>query len=519
MLIGDIVRRNAQYFGDADALVVPGTITRSWFEVDDRSTRFANALLDLGLAKSDRLAIFSSNRAEYIEIFFATAKSGVIGAATNIRLAPSELASYLQYVEPTAIVVSADQAEAARRFIDQLPSLRFVIGVGPDHGFTLDYDELVEAASSTEPQVTLDDTDIYQLGATSGTTGVPKGTILTHRNAIAAMLNWMAEMPIRDGDTNLQCIPMFFNPGGPAQLHPVMMKGGRSVIHPGFDPGEFIGAVSEYGVTHTTAVPTMIGMVLDHPEAANHDFSTLRAVVTGGSPVPPELIDRAERLFGSAVFRPFFGMAETYSCGLVLRPEHLDTDADTAARRVASAGKPHPLIQARVIADDGTEVPTDGTTSGELQLRGDTVSPGYFRMDDETAASRDDGWFKSGDIAVTHADGFITIVDRKKDVIITGGINVFSSEIENVVYGHPDVAQCAVIGVPHPQWGEAIHAVVVARPGSETTEEALIDYCAERLASYKKPRSLEFVDELPVGGTGKVLKRELRERYAARTTG
>lgn len=360
MLVSEIVRRNAQYFGDNEALIVPGRTKRTWHEVDDRSTRFANALLGLGMDKSDRIAVFASNSSEYIEMFFATAKAGIIGAATNIRLTATEVSSYLQYVEPTAILVGADQAENARRFLPDLASVRFVIGLGGDHDLPLDYEELIASASGSSPAVALNDTDVYQLGATSGTTGVPKGAILTHRNAIAAMMNWMAEMPIGDGDTNLQCIPMFFNPGGPAQLHPVMMKGGRSIIQSGFDPGKFIHAVAEFAVTHTTAVPTMIAMVLDHPDAQGHDFSSIKAVVTGGSPVPPELFRRAERAFGTAVFRPFFGMAETYSCGLALRPEHLagEKGADFV-RRLASAGKPHPLMQVRIAAEDGEEVPAD----------------------------------------------------------------------------------------------------------------------------------------------------------------
>lgn len=521
MLIGDIARRNAEFSGDDDALVVPGDGTRTWSEVDDRSTRLANALHELGLTKGDRLAIYSSNRAEYIELFFATAKSGVIGAATNVRLSADDIATYHGHVEPRAIVVAAEHADDARRFLPRLTSVELVVGVGADHGFELDYEELVAGGSDSSPAVRLVDSDIYQLGATSGTTGVPKGTILTHGNAVAAMLNWMAEMPIADGDTNLQCIPMFFNPGGPAQLHPVMMKGGRSIIHPGFDPAAFISAVTEFGVTHTTAVPTMLGMVLDHPAAADGDFSTIKAVVTGGSPVSPELFRRAQAMFGDAVFRPFFGMAETYSCGLALRPGHLDgVDAATLERRLASAGRPHVLMHARIVTEDGAIAPADGTTSGELELRGDTVSPGYFRMDDETAASRHDGWFRSGDIAVASPDGFISVVDRKKDVIITGGINVFSSEVEHVVVDHPAVAQCAVIGVPHPRWGEAIHAVVVLRPGLDDAPQPdeLIDFAADRLASYKKPRSLEIVDELPVNATGKVLKRELRELHAASNT-
>ncbi|MGI9623064.1 MAG: AMP-binding protein [Acidimicrobiales bacterium] len=514
MLVSDIVRRNAEFFGDSDALVIPDGPTRSWLSTDFRSTQLANALSDLGLEKGDRIATFASNGAEYVEFFFGCAKSGVVGATTNVRLAPIERASYLNYVEPKAVLVSADLAETADQFLGELASVEHVIGFGVDHGFDLDYEQLLSAASDNPPSVRLSDDDVYQLGSTSGTTGVPKGAILTHSNAIAAMLNWLAEIPMRERATNLQCIPMFFNPGGPAQLHPVMMKGGRSVIHKGFDPGEFLRSIPAHGVTHTTAVPTMIGMVLDHPECGDHDLTTLEAVVTGGSPVPRELLLRAQELFGANVFYPFFGMAETYSCGMVLRPENQHPEgSETQIRQLSSAGKPHTLMQVRVVDDQGVDVAPDNESPGELWLKGDTVSPGYFRMDEETQLSRTDGWFMSGDIAVRDEDDYVTIVDRKKDMIITGGINVFTRDVEEALYSHPAVAQCAVIGVPHTQWGEAVHAVVVLRePGSATPEE-LIEAASGRLASYKKPRSLDIVDQLPVGGTGKILKRELRERY------
>ena len=514
MLVSDIVQRNAEFFADSEAMVVPDGLTRTWAETELRTNQLAHAFAELGLAKGDRVAAFASNGPEYLEFFFACAKSGVIGAATNTRLSPSDLISYMTYVEPAAIVVSADQAESARTFIEQVPSISHVIGFGHDHGFEHDYEDLLAASPSSSPSIVIDDTDVYQLGATSGTTGVPKGALLTHRNAIAGMLNWMAEMPIREGDTNLQCIPMFFNPGGPAQIHPVMMKGGRSIILPGFEPGQFLEMVQRYQVTHSTAVPTMIGMVLDHPECGNHDVSSIRVLVTGGSPVPRELLLRATDVFGSGVLYPFYGMAEVYSCGTVLRPQNQHiTGTEEQLRRLTSAGKPHALVQIRVVDDDGNHVPRDNETPGEVWLEGDTVSPGYFRMEDETAASRSGHWFKSGDIAVIDHDGFITLVDRKKDIIITGGINVFSRDIEEALYAHSSVAQAAVIGIPHEKWGEAIHAVVVLRPDAEATAEELIAFVAERVASFKKPRSLDIVKALPVSATGKILKRELRANH------
>lgn len=515
MLVSDIVRRNAQFFGKADAIVVPEGVSRTWNEVEARTNAFARALGTLGLTKGDRLAMFAPNCGEYIEFFFATAKSGVIGAATNVRLSPTELADYLRYVEPRGIVVHADVAETARTWLGDVPSLKHIIGIGEGHGFDLDLEQLLASEPDTDPGIDIVDADVYQLGATSGTTGVPKGAILTHRNAIAAMLNWMAEMPMPELGTNLQNIPLFFNPGGPAGVHPVFMRGGRSVIFPGFDPRRFLTAVGEYQVTNTILVPTMVGMVLAQPDCASFDVSSMRGIMSGGAPFRKEVLARAREVFGD-VFFPLYGMAETYSNGLILRRENqFTTGTDQQVRRLGSVGKPNVLMQVRVVDDEGADVPRDNGTPGEIWMQGDTVSPGYFRMPEETAASRSGEWFKSGDVAVVDEDGFITIVDRKKDMIITGGINVFSLEVENALLQHPDVAAAAVIGLPDETWGEAIHAVLVAVPGTQPAVEAVLDQAAQRLAGFKKPRSGEFVDALPMSATGKLLKKELRAERAA----
>ncbi len=515
MLVSDIVRRNAEFFGDREAVVVPGSRVTRWADLDRRTDQLAHALAGLGAAKGDRVAMFAPNCGEYVDFFFACAKSGVIGAAANIRLAARELVHYLRYVEPSVVVVHAEVAELARTWLGELDPRTLVVGAGPDHGFALDLEELIAAAPTGDPGVAVDDTDVYQLGATSGTTGVPKGAILTHRNAVAAMMNWMAEMPVREGGTNLQNIPLFFNPGGPAGLHPVLMKGGRTVLFPSFAPRTFLAGVPEFGVTHSILVPTMIQMILAEPDCERFDLSSLQAVSTGGSPLPRALLERARQVFGD-VFFPHYGMAETYSCGLVLRPEDQHTSGTEAqVRRLGSAGKPNMLMSVRVVGDDGADVPHDNQAPGEIWMRGDTVSPGYFHMPEETEISRSDGWFKSGDIAVVDDEGFVTIVDRAKDMIITGGINVFSSEVEAVLAEHPDVASVAVIGIPHERWGEAIHAVVVPVAGRSVDEEELLGFAAERLTHYKRPRSVELVEALPVSATGKVLKKELRARYAA----
>jgi acyl-CoA synthetase (AMP-forming)/AMP-acid ligase II len=513
MLISDIVRRNADFFGDDDAVIVPGRARLSWRELDLRTNKLANALIGLGLGKGDRLAIFAPNCAEYIEFFFSCAKSGVVGAATNVRLADDEISTYLSYVEPRAILIHAELAGKARQWLAAVGSLEHVIGMGQGHGFAIDLEQLVDEASPADPGVALADSDIYQLGATSGTTGIPKGAILTHRNAIAAMLSWLAEIPVPERGTALQCIPFFFNPGGAAGLHPVMMKGGRIIVEPAFVPATFLRAVAEYAVTNTVLVPTMLQMIVDDPDFEHVDLSSLRGINTGGSPLSAALLQRGREVIGDR-FYPIYGMAETYSCAAILRPENQFTKGtEQQVRQLSSVGKPMALTQLRVVDEIGNDVPHDASTGGEIWLSGDTVSAGYFRMPDETEKSRSGNWFKTGDVAVIDQDGFITIVDRIKDLIITGGINVFSIEVERVLLLHPEVAQAAVIGVPHPTWGEAIHAVVRRTEGSLLSEDELIAFAAERLADYKKPKSVQFVDALPMGITGKILKRDLRAQH------
>jgi long-chain acyl-CoA synthetase len=257
-------------------------------------------------------------------------------------------------------------------------------------------------------------------------------------------------------------------------------------------------------------------MVLEHDSCEPGRLRSLRDVVIGGSPIPRSLLSRAREVFGD-VFFPFYGMAETYSCGSVLRREQQFTEGTEAqVRRLTSAGKPMALIDLRVVDEEGRDVPHDNETTGEIRMAGPSVSTEYFRKPEDTATTFDSGWIKTGDVAVVDEEGFVTIVDRTKDIIITGGINVYSRDVEEALHSHPAVATVAVIGIPDERWGEAIHAVVVRAEGSEdVSADALLAFAAERLAGYKKPRSLEFMDELPVSATGKVLKRELRDRHRA----
>ena len=513
MLVSSIVRRNADMWPDRDAVVEPGRQVLSWGALEERTNRLARGLRQLGVDHGDRLGVLAPNCSEHLELFFAEAKSGVVGAPMNIRLTHDDLAAYCRYVEPTALVVHASLAETARALAAEVPGITTVVGFGGDHGCDVDLDQLADAQDADDPGYDVADTDLYQLAATSGTTGVSKAVALTHRNCWAAICCYLADMPIGEAETVLQNIPFFFNPGGPAHIHPALVKGGRSVVLPGFDPGAFCDAVARHGVNHTILVPTMVTMVLDHPAAASTDFSTLKSVISGGSPVTRDLLVRARAAMGD-VFFPHYGMAESYSSGLVLRRHHQHTEGpDHLVRRLGSAGHPHVLIEVRVVGPD-SDVPRDNTTEGEIWLRGDTVADEYFRMPAETEAAHHGDWFKTGDLGVIDDEGFITIVGRDKDVIISGGINVHGREVEEVVLRHPGIAAAAVIGVPHPTWGEQVHAVVVTAPDHEVDADALLSFCADQLADYKRPRGVTVVDELPMTATGKVRKNELRARFA-----
>ena len=338
---------------------------------------------------------------------------------------------------------------------------------------------------------------------------------MTHRNAVAAMVNWLCEMPVGEKDVALQCIPQFFNPGGPAHLHPVITKGGCVVVPPSFSSRRLPRVVAEHRVTHAVMVPTMLQMILDKAEERGVGLEGLKGINTGGSPLSVDLLQRGRAAFGD-VFFPIYGMAETFSCATMLRPELLEGSAEEVAHRLGSVGRPMVLTGLRVVDESGADVPADRSTPGEIWLSGDTVSTGYLGVQ-EDRASRPDGWFRTGDVATVDEDGLVTIVDRLKDVIITGGINVYSREVEEVLAAHPDVLAAAVIGLPHPRWGEGIHAVVVLREGATTDADSLVEHVVRHLAGYKKPQSVEFVGSLPVGPTGKTLKRQLRaERTGTR---
>lgn len=513
MLVRTIVERNARYFPDDEAIVEQGGRSLTWSELNARSNQLAAGLRDLGLGKGDRLAMYSLNCAEYMEFFFACAKTGIVGQALNARLTPGELVPYVDDIGPRGLIVGRGFDELADELVGRTSSVETLVGLetdgAADHHH---YEELLASQPIQDPATDVVESDPYQICATSGTTGRMKGAVHTQGSAMAAILTYVMELPTRQRDTNLQNIPFFFNSGGPASISPVLVRGGRSILPEAFGLREFLEAIPTYRVTHTTLVPTMLNMVLAEDGVDEVDVSSLRVLIMGGSPLSRDLLVRGRKIFGD-VFHPFYGMAESYSTGGFLRREDQKPQGDEhEVARLSSAGRSMVTTQVRVAGDDGEEVAWDGETPGEVWVGGDTLFSGYFGLEEETAMAREGRWFKSGDIAVVDDEGFFTIVDRTKDIIISGGINVFSREVEDALVDHPGIDQVAVIGVPDDRWGERVHAVVVALDDT-LDEDAVRAHAAERLADYKRPKSVEFRDELPISATGKVLKKNLRAPY------
>ncbi len=369
----------------------------------------------------------------------------------------------------------------------------------------LGYEALLDAAAPVEDAMRGGD-DLYGIFYTGGTTGHPKGVMLTHDNLMVSALGSLVTLPVvsRDG-VLLHSAPMFHLADVAAWLM-AMLSGASHVIVPSFTPAGVIEAIQRHGVTDALLVPTMIQMLADAPEAADADLSQVRSILYGASPISEAVLARARAVLPNARFTQAYGMTELAPIATLLSPEAHDDEV-----LVRSCGRAVAHAEVRILDDAGREVPRG--VVGEVCVRGDHVMAGYWNKPEATSAAVRDGWMHTGDGGYMDERGFVFIVDRIKDMIITGGENVYSAEVENAVAQHPAVAQVAVIGVPDEEWGERVHAVIVLKPGAQATEQQVRDFCRELIANYKLPRSVAFVDALPMSGAGKILKRELRARF------
>lgn len=509
MLLGDLVRRNSKLFPDRSAFIFEGKRI-TWSQADERINRLAHALLDLGAKREDRIAVFSKNCNEYLEAYFACARSATTCTAINYRLSPRELRYVIENSEAKIVIVTDEFLDV---FEEIRPHLRtaehcIVIGEAPDG--MRGYDELLAAASPKPPRIEQHEDDVVLQMYTSGTTGLPKGAMLTHRNLITNAIGCSFGMQFRPGDCILMVAPLYHMAAGMCSLATIV-QGGPILLHRDFNPMAILDDMESGQVTHALLIPVMVNFLLQMPGVENRDFNNIRGIIYGASPMPVEVLRKAMEVF-RCDFIQGYGQTESSAVLCVLRPEdHVLDGTPEQLKRLGSAGREVFGTEVRVVNEAGKGV-TPGEI-GEVIGRGNNVMKGYWKMPEATAQTIRDGWLHTGDLATVDEAGYVYILDRVKDMIISGGENIYSREVEEVLYQHPAIADAAVIGVPDGQWGETVKAFVVLREGAAAAAEEIIDFTRGRLAGFKRPRSIDFVESLPRNLSGKVLKKVLREPY------
>ena len=505
MTLDDIVRRNGLRFPEKPALVCNGA-GLTWAELDRRVDKLGNAFLDAGLRRGDRVAVLLANCSEYFEIYFACARTGLVAVPVNYRLLGHELAQIIGHAEPPLLIIGAEYAGQARAMRD-LPQLRWCISDEDERGFQ-NYRSILDAAASTAVSTAGNDT--FAIFYTSGTTGLPKGALVSHENLEMNGYNQIIADRSRPADINLIATPIY-HMGAVFMAVTYMMLGCTHHILRKFEPGAWLGLLEQSRASVALLVPTMINAVLNAPDLEKHDLSSLRLVFYGGGPMPVSVLERAIDRLGCG-FTQGYGLTETLEATFLVSEDHVVNGTDTQTRRLASAGREAVGAQVRIIDEAGNELPAGET--GEILINSRSVIAGYWNNPDETADVIKDGWFHTGDLGYLDDERYLFVVDRKKDMVVSGGVNIYSKEIESVLYRHPAVLEAAVIGLPDEEWGEMVTAVISTRTGRDVTGQELIDYCSESLAGYKKPKKVLFLDELPKNPSGKILKRVLRENLA-----
>ena len=488
-----------------------GERSRTFREFADRVARLAGALQSLGIKAGDRVAMLSLNSDRYLEYQMAVPWAGGVLNPCNTRWSAAEIVYSLDDSGSTLLLVDENFRPMIEGLRRDAKSLREVIYCGDAQApaGTHDYEALI-AASAPVPDAVRRGDDLAGIFYTGGTTGFPKGVMLSHTNLCSSGLAMRADGLATPNGTYLHAAPMFHLADmGVAMPH--WIEGNSHSIVPGFNPEGVLDIMARDRVTHVLLVPTMIQMMVDHPAMKQpRDLSALHTIAYGASPMSEAVIERAMAALPGVGFMQAYGMTELSPLATI-NPAWAHTAEGRKFGKLRAAGRASFCCEVRIVDTEGREVPRG--TVGEVIVRGPNVMQGYWNKPEQTAAALKNGWMHTGDGAYMDEDGFIFIADRLKDMIISGGENIYSAEVENALAQHPSIAACAVIGIPSEQWGETVHAVVVRKPGQDPTPEALIAHCKSLIAGYKCPRSIDFVEALPLSGAGKVLKTALREPF------
>jgi len=501
--LGDILRRNGTVLADKPG-VIQGDVRLSYRQVNERANSLAHGFRQSGVQHGDRVALLSRNDYRFVELYFGLPKIGAIFVPLNFWATVEDLVSILNQCQASVLIVSPEFLDTVEAIRPRLPSVQHLV-VLDDRAPAgmIPYEHLANGYPTHEPEADLDPEEDILILYTSGSTGKPKGAVYTHRGLLHTAIIMTIELGLRETDVTLHFLPMFSS--NLEHLLPLSLIGASHVILRRFDPPTVWETVAREQVTHFDGVPTTMRLLLQCPNLESYDTSSLRLVSYASEPMPAATITAWLKAFPQVEAVQFYGMIE-FLCMTVQKPwEQLS--------RLGTVGKAMLGNELRVVDDEGHDVPVG--TVGEVICRSACAVRGYWQSPELTGQAVRDGWRYTGDLGKLGGDGYLTLVGRKKDIIISGGMNVVPAEVEGVLYQHPAVAEAAVIGRPDPDWGEAVHAVIALKSEASATAEELIQFCAGQLSGYKKPRSVEFLPSLPKTGIGKISRKALQDRYQA----
>ncbi|OGO07829.1 MAG: hypothetical protein A2Y92_05905 [Chloroflexi bacterium RBG_13_57_8] len=521
MILKDLSRYNVGTFSDIvyrQSILRPDKIAYvygqeqlTYAQFNARVNSLVHALQKLGLKKGDAIGLLSWNCLDYAIVYGAAMKGGYIISRFNPRLQADELDYLINYSEVKALFVGQELVTVIQAIWSKLPNIKNYVSLEKPAPDMLYIGDLLKGNSTEEPDVKVEEDDGFFIIYTSGTTGVPRGAVYSHREAWDDARTYIINLSIQPDDKHIQVSPMF-HIAGDTMVRSILYMGGCNIIMKTFDPAATLQLIQGHKATHVSIVPTHLVAMLALPDVKKYDVRSLKFIWYGGSPMPVEVLKKGLATFG-LVFGQGYGQSESGPAICHLPKEDHNVIGTPDEKKLASVGQPDIGVQVRIVDDKGRDVGLGEL--GEIIVRSKHIMKEYWKKPKDTSNTIIDGWLHTGDIGRYDERGYVYLVDRKKDMIITGGENVFPREIEEILYRNPKVHEAAVIGIPDPYWVEKVHAVIVLKKGVKATTEEIIDFCKKNMAGYKAPKSIEFVEVLPKNAAGKIMKRELREKYWA----
>lgn len=505
--LGYLLRRSSSKYPDKEAIVFEGRrITYREFNL--RTNQRANALLELGIKKGDHVATLFLNCNEVMETFYALFKIGAVAVPLNVRLSAKELVYIINHSDSSTLIFAEEFTPLVESIRGDCKGLKNILCAGKNLlKDAISFDEISNKALSSEPEDRVLEEDLACILYTAGTTGMPKGVMITHKNSVWAAANVVMDTDNRPEYRVLMVFPLYHS-AAYTLMNTNIFIGCTTVLMKSFNPALVMETVEKERINRMTFPPTVWNFILQLPDLNRYNRDSVKSISTGAEAMPLETKKRLMDAFPNARLGESYGMTESTATITTCKPEDM-------LLRPSSVGRPFTNMEVRVVDESGNDLGPNEV--GEIIFRGPTMMKGYYKDEEGTAKAIRSGWMYTGDLGYLDKDGFLYISGRKKDIIISGGENIYPGEIEDVLYQHPDILEAAVIGLPDPVWGERVHAVVVPKEGANLTEEEIIEFCKERIASFKKPKSVSFVDRLPRNAAGKILKSVLKERYSKKS--